>query len=341
MSAPRHSRSPLAVFFTIYLVISLAVAGAIFLLVKSQPGAGQAPEVANVEEKVISKEPEPGPGKGTAKESPGKTPVSEPGKQAKVDAKEKEKATEPDKPEPESPEPPDKAADKPALSPEEIAEIEGMFPFPEIQPLLEIVKNWTDVPRNAYPKLVAIRRSVEFEVVQNGRVVAKGALPSGSMMVPAQHQGDTILLTASHAETIKVTLPVEETDFKEQVEARYDAYVRKSREEVLAQRKAEVQRRLGAIAKEDAVSEWNDGTDPRFDPAKESLGKGEVGIYSLHEAKQWKWGGTENLDGVDYETAYVRVVSEAAFGVAERELKVLIQGGKVVLWVDPATGEPI
>ena len=334
MSAPGKNGSPVATFFVIYLAISLAVGTATFFVVKDYRKRNAV--VMRADETVLCGRDPSVSGEATPAEPPSKAATAAVPKTSKETP-----ATEADKPDefprPVTPEP----KEEPPLSEEEIAEIERLYPFPEIQPLLEIVNNWVDVPKHAYPKLVAIHRSVDFEVEQGGKVVARGTLPSGSMMTPTLLAGDQLTLTSGHAVPVTVTLPVQETDFKEQIEAKYNAFVRKSRESVIARREAEVQRRIGDLTREDNLADWNDGNDPRFDVAKESLSNGDVGIYSLHEAKQWRWGGAETIDGTEFESAYVLIVSEAAFGVTERELKVLLLDGEVVLWVDPATGAEI
>ncbi len=335
MSHHPQQGSPVAVFLTIYLLISLAVGGAIFLLVKGQ-SVGEPVDVVDSTEtytppatttEAPKAKPEPKP---KAQDTVASTPIEAPEKPVETAPEPEPRQTVTTEPEPET-----------RLSPEEIAEIEALYPFPEIKPLMEIVDNWQNVPERAYPKLVAIKKSVEFQVIQNGQVVANGSMPSGAMMVPARLNGDQITLTAGNTVPITVTIPVEDTDFKELIELRYNAFIEDSRAGILARREAEMNRRLGAIAKEESMTDWNDGSDPRFEPAKVSLQKGEVGNYTIYDATKWRWAGTEKDGDTEYEVAFVLMVSEAAFGVTERELKVYMNEGKAVKWVDPTTNEAI
>jgi hypothetical protein len=227
------------------------------------------------------------------------------------------------------------------LSLEEMKEIENLHPFPDIKPLEEIVNGWESVPARAFPKLVAIRKPVEFQVTENGKVIANGKLPVGSMMVPMQLQGDRLFVTTAGSTPIRVTVAVEDTDFKELIRARYDRFVKNTRKSVFAKRKAEQDRRIGAVELEKTLADWNSGGDPRFDPLKASLKKGEASTYSLYDAAKWRWGGKEMIEGVEYETGFVLIISEAAFGVTEREIKALIRDGAVSKWVDVETGEEV
>jgi len=336
----RHHKGSPKIFFVIYLVVAVAIAMAVIFLKQSKPSmdemlaAEQARQAAEAKEAASAPKPAPKP-KAKAK---GKGSSKDPEKVANA-GKSKEKPEPKSEPEP-VPEP-EPEPETPTLTAEEEAEIEKRYPFPEIPPLLEYVDNWNNVPQRAFPKLVSIKQPVDFEMKQGGQVVARGKMPAGSKMAPVRLQGDQLVLSGGGASPISVTVPVEETDFKELIESRYNAFVESQNAEVLAQRQAERDRRLGAIVHEESLTDWNDGSDPRFDPVKASLQKGEVGIYSLSDASKWRWGGLENIDGTEFETAFVILVSEAAFGVTEVELKVLMREGKVVLWIDPATGEKI
>ena len=338
----RHHKGSPKVFLVIYLLVAIAITVAVLFLKKGKPSIDEmlASEQAKqaAQKKEMAAPPKPAP-----KEKPkSKEKGKEPDKLANAGKSSGKKKPEPEpEPDPEPEPEPEPEPQKPTLTAEEEKEIEALFPFKEIPTLLEYVDNWNDVPQRAFPKLVAIKKPVDFEMVQGGQVVARGKMPVGSKMVPVRLQGDQLVLSGGGANPISVTVPVEETDFKELIETRYNVFVESQNAQVLAQRTAERNRRLGAILHEENLTDWNDGSDPRFDPIKASLQKGEVGIYSLSDASKWRWGGPENIDGTEFETAYVLIISEAAFGVTEVELKVLMQEGKVVLWLDPATGERI
>ena len=214
-----------------------------------------------------------------------------------------------------------------------------MYPLPKIRPLLEIVGNWKAVPQRAYPPFVSIRVPVEYELKNGTTVVGHSKLPAGSSMIPVRLTGDTLTLTSSRNSTFSVKLPVTDTDFREKIEAKYNAFIKAQTDAVLAQRKAEKERRLGAIAHEASMTEYNDGNDPRFDAVKASIRRGEAGFFQIESAQKWRWAGKEKVDGEEYDVAFVVMVSESAFGVTERELKALIIGDSVESWIDVSTGE--
>lgn len=340
----RKHKSSMGVFFGIYLAVTIFIGGAMLTLYlsnkKAQEKAAMKMQLALAEKEKIEEAEEVASQKKREEEAAKKKAAAlakakkdeQKAKQAKKDAK--EKAPKLVKVEPK------KEAKVPTVS-ELDRELEKMYPVPEIRPLKEIVGNWNAVPRKAYPAFVKIKVPVEFDIKRGGEIIGKGKLPVGSSIIPILLKGDTLLLTNSHNSGISVSLPVTDTNFKEKIKAKYDEFVKRQGADALAKRKAEKERRLGAIAAENAVSEYNDGNDSRFDSVKASIRRGEAGFYQIESAGKWRWSGQEKVDGEDYDIVFVMMVSESAFGVTEKELKALIQGEKVVSWIDVASGEKL
>ena len=337
-------------FLAIYLLITVAIVAAIITL---KPPAEEVtltlPDEGQTIKKTAPAKPSPVPTEDRdptpplPKPIPSLTSKDDDSKPRPAD-KDKDKPAPADEPS-KTPEPKDSPPSKPAaptLTAEQEKEIEELYPFPRIRPLMDIVDNWKNVPDTAFPKLVAIRKPITFDMAQGGTTVARGKLPAGSMMVPVRLVGESdIMLKTAGAAPITATVPVADTDFRESIQNRYDRYVEQARNKVIAQREAERARLLGAAIHEVELTGWNDGADSRFEPAKLSVQRGEVGTYALPDASKWRWGGSETVEGEQYDTIFVLMVTKAAFGVNEKELKALLQNGKVVRWIDPATGQPL
>lgn len=346
-SPPRQSHGPS--FVAIYLIITVAVVAAIITLKPAPEEISLTlPDEQNIIKKDMPAKPSPVPQKKRNPNPPLPRPIPSLTKTETTDK------TDSDAPQNSPDNNQEKAANDPAAGTEAVApagpaltaeqekEIEQLYPFPKIRPLMEIVDDWRNVPQSAIPKLVAIRKPISFDMSQGGSTVARGKLPAGSMMVPVRLVGENeILLKTAGSAPITATIPVADTDFRESIQKRYDRYVEQARNKVIAQREAERTRILGAAMQEVELTGWNDGADSRFDPAKLSLQRGEVGTYSLPDAAKWRWGGSETVDGEQYDTVFVLMVTKAAFGEDEKELKVFLQGNQVVRWLDPATGQAI
>ncbi len=214
-------------------------------------------------------------------------------------------------------------------------------PIPDFPPLLEVVSEWMDVPESIYPKLVMVKVAVPFEVREAGRVVGRATLPPGSHMVPVRLVGDQLTVSSSSSLPVETTIPVNETDFKERIEASYRRRVAERKAAVEAARAATREAWLAERAAEDAAKAWNDGGDPLFDPMRKSLQRGDAVGFALEDARQWRWSGEEEIAGQSYETGLVRIVRETAFGEEELELKAVMENRRVVRWFDLRTGQAL
>lgn len=218
-------------------------------------------------------------------------------------------------------------------------QVAEQYPEPKIKPLIEIVDNWRNIPPKAIPKMVSIRVPVEFEIREGGNVVATGKLPIGATMMVSKLDNNILSLSTGTSMPVTAALKINETDLIERIQARYDAFVRKKMVVLEEQRDAERKRIRKAIANEEALAVYNNGNDPRFDPIKTSLRKGEAGAtIELEAAVKWKWAGKETIDGTEYDTAYVVIESETAFGLNEKEIKCALLNGKVEHWFDARSG---
>lgn len=330
-------QSSILTFAGIYLAVSLIVGGAIFFLHRSHQRELQKAILAS--EKALKRASESPPATPSQPKSKPTVQPKPPSAKANL-AKAKAKPDRPPK-DPLQPKKPTESEKPPSPDAGLDSEIEKMYPIPEIRPLLEIVQNWKSVPQNAFPPFVKIRVPVEFQIKDRGTVVGKGKLPAGSSMIPLRLQDDTLTLSSSVNSNFSVNLSTSDTDFRERIQARYDKFVKDQTNGVLVQRRAEKQRRLGLIEKESALSKYNDGEDPRFDPVKASIRRGEAGFFQMESARKWRWAGKESIEGEDFDAAFVMMITESAFGTSERELKALIQNEKVVSWIDVSTGEKL
>lgn len=319
MIRKRHPH--IVTYVATYLVVAVAIGGALFLLNHTYMEAQRRAAEAAAKQEPPPPTPVPKP-----------EPKPEPLKSAPAPAPKPEILVK--KPEPPPPPAPDPM--------EEINRmVEAMHPMPVIRPLLDLVGNWRSVPPNAFPNLVALKVPVNFEVTRNGAVMARGVLPAGSSVAPLDLDVVRLRIKPTPTSSIVTFVHVDQTDFKEKIQERYDAFVRNAQAAVMTRRAQERERTIRSRNLEVALSKYGNGEDPRFDPMKSSIRRGEAGFYQVESADRWRWAGKETVDGVEYDTGLVMMVSESAFGASERELKALMLAGKVVRWLDSATGKPL
>jgi hypothetical protein len=241
--------------------------------------------------------------------------------------------------------PKDQAEDAP------LSEIDALlvkrYPMPDIKPLLEIVDNWRRVPPKAYPKQVTIKQRVAFQLVVDGQTLGASVAVPGTLVAPLGLDGETLHVASLANQSMKSQVPVDQTDFKELVQKHYDEFVVNTRNQVHSNR-AKAKKNLAAnpeIYKNFGKAEagWDDPNDPRFELVKASLANGEVKAVQLNEAKQFRWNGSEKINGDKYQgtfdTVSVKFEVNTIFGVFPNEFKCLVQAGRVVGWIDPLTLE--
>ncbi len=318
-----HKRNPhVLTYLATYLAVAIAIGGAIFFLDRAHKAALRRAAAAAEARKKAEPPPPPPP---VVKPAPPKPPEPKPEPQV---AKKMEPPPAP------APPPPDPMADVEGI-------VNTMHPLPSIRPLLEIVSNWQAVPQKAYPKLVALKAPVTFEMLRGGAVAARGVIPAGSSVTPLALESQNLKITPTPTSNIVATVLVDQTDFKERVQERYDSFVKTANASVLARRAQETERIIRSRKLDIELSSYGGGDDPRFDPMKASIRRGEAGFFQIETADRWRWAGKESVDGVEYDAGYVMMVTESAFGSSERELKALMMNGKVLKWLDAATNSAL
>ncbi len=221
------------------------------------------------------------------------------------------------------------------------------YPMPDIKPLLEIVDNWNRVPSKAYPKQVVINERIAFQLIVEGKAIGASVAVPGTAVAPLRLDRGTLFVMSLANQSMKSQIPVDQTDFKQQVQKRYDAFVVKTRNQVTSNR-AKAKKKLASnpeVYKNfgKAAAGWDDPNDSRFELVKASLAKGDVKAVQLSEAKQFRWNGSERINGDlfrgTYDTVSVKFEVKTIFGVFPNEFKCLLQAGRVVGWIDPLTLE--
>lgn len=231
--------------------------------------------------------------------------------------------------------------------------LESRYPMPEILPLLTIVDQWRNVPPNAFPAEIVAKQTIPFQLVVDGQVLGSSNVAPGTPLKPLRLEGDQVVIASPANPAMNTRIAVDQTDFKERIEARYRQFVEAKTKEVEAKRERARQilaadpARLAQFTgkKETAPAAPDDSGDPRFAPVKASLRNGEAASVTLEEAKSFHWNGTETIKGESfagtYETVTVNFEVETIFGKFPVEYKALLQGGKVTAWIDPLTEERI
>ncbi len=236
---------------------------------------------------------------------------------------------------------------KPKSELEELLEVR--YPMPPILPLLTIVDQWRTVPPTAFPSQVVAKETITFQLVINGQVAGSSNVAPGTPLSPVSLTGDQLVVASLANPGMTTRLHVDKTDFKERIESRYQQFVDAKRKEVEAKRQRARQMisadpaRL-ALLRGDAPASPDSSEDARFNTVKESLERGEVASVKLSEARSFRWNGEETVGGQfagTYNTVTVSFEVKTIFGEFPVEYKCLLQGSRVVAWIDPVTEDRV
>ncbi len=225
---------------------------------------------------------------------------------------------------------------KPALTKAE-KEAEAKYAMPNFKPLIEIVDNWNSVPQRAFPAAVTVKVPAEYQIkASDGNIIGSSKADAGHKAVPLQQKPGFLQVTDRPGGTALAVVKIDDTDFKEQIQALYDAKVAEAKERVLKARR--VYATMLASQPEGAPAS-SGGDDPRFKPVRDHLAAGKIESAILEEAKEWYWLGSEVHDGRTYDVVMVNFEVDTIFGMFPNSMKALLSNGEVVKWVDSETGE--
>lgn len=227
--------------------------------------------------------------------------------------------------------------------------LEERYPMPNILPLAVITDNWNAVPERAFPPEVTASEAIAFDLVVNGQTIGSSNVAPGTPLKPVRLAGGQLTVGNAANPGMSKTIAVDKTDFKARIQQRYDEFVSMKMNQVetaRAKAKQAIEADPALLAKltgepEDAPSSPN---DPKFGPVKASIQSGDVASVKPEEATGFTWNGSEEIGGEfegTYETVTVRFEVDTIFGTFPTVYKCLMQGGRVVGWIDPVTEDRI
>jgi len=222
---------------------------------------------------------------------------------------------------------------------------EGEFVAPDFDPIDVAVKNWTAIPKSAFPRQVKLKRDLALQM-KIGNNTAATQVKAGGTIVAVGQDGTDILVSPTETSPMRGKVGIDDTDLKETLTAIYERWkvartetLRRAHEFKLAsaeRAKNAPPPTAGATASagNDKPARDADGTYPLLLASMKSGQVTEIKPESIKE-----WGEPQMTDGVW--TVIVKYETQTMFGKFDTEAQAQIKNGKVDKWIYTGSGEEV
>jgi len=226
------------------------------------------------------------------------------------------------------------------------ADADGFIP-PTFPPIEDVVKNWMEIPRTAFPRPVKVMKPVEFVTVINGNKIGSKVPAGGQAQVIAQ-EGLTLTVAPSPTSSAKAQIPIDDTDLKAVLNEAYERWkvtmTEWKRRQHLFGKESEGRAKeakasgTAAVVSNDAPKKNSEGS---YDLLLASMKAGQVTEITPSNIKKWGDVQVEKIDGKDYFTVIVDYTTKTMFGDFDTQAQARIAGGKVEKWIYTGSGEVV
>ncbi|TDU80942.1 hypothetical protein EI77_00244 [Prosthecobacter fusiformis] len=222
---------------------------------------------------------------------------------------------------------------------------EGEFVAPDFPPIEVAVKNWTVIPKSAFPRQVKMKKDLNLQM-KIGSSSASTQVKAGGAMYAVGQEGTEILVSPTQTSPMRGKVGLDDTDLKEILTDIYERWkvartetLRRAHEFKLAaaeRSKNAPPPTQGAMASasNDKPARDADGTYPLL---VSSMKSGQVTEIKMDNIKEW--GEPQMTDGVW--TVIVKYETQTMFGKFDTEAQAQIKNGKVEKWIYTGSGEEV
>ncbi len=221
---------------------------------------------------------------------------------------------------------------------------EGEFVPPTFAPIEDLVKNWTAIPKSAFPRPVSLKKDVEFVMS-----VGKSKVTAGGTALAIAQEGTTLIVAPTQTSPARAKVDIDETNLKtvltdvyENWKPAWTAYMKKQFD---FKKLAAVREQSGGSgnAKPTVASNVKPvrDADGTFPVLLTSMKQGKVTEITPQNIKKWEDAKLETIDGKEYWTVIVKYTTKTMFGDFDVEAQARLVGGAVEKWVYTGSGEVV
>jgi hypothetical protein len=227
-----------------------------------------------------------------------------------------------------------------------VADADGFVP-PTFPPIEDVVKNWMEIPKSAFPRPVKVAVPLEFVTVINGNKIGS-KLPAGSEAQAMSQDGLTLTVAPSPTSSANAKVAMDETNLKEVLNAAYEkwkvAMTDYKRRQFLFAKESEGRAKESVASGRVAAVSNNapkKNTEGSYDILLASMKAGQVTEITPMNVKKWGDVQVEKIDGKDYFTVIVDYTTKTMFGDFDTQAQARIMNDKVEKWIYTGSGEVV
>lgn len=212
---------------------------------------------------------------------------------------------------------------------------------PKFESIESLTKNWSSIPKSAFPRQVTLKKSVPFKMS-----AGSSTIPAGTTVTAIGFDQGQLALAPTPTSSARAAVVLDDTDLKSLLNEGYETW-KVARAEML--KKAHEQR-LAAKASGKADAPAPAG-DPSQAPARSSDGSypilvshinsGEVNEIKVKNVHRWGDPESSQFEGKPAWAVKIQFDAETVFGLQPAEAQAIIAGGRVKGWFYTGSGEPV
>ncbi len=213
------------------------------------------------------------------------------------------------------------------------------FPLPKFESMDVLTKNWTFIPKSAFPRKITLLRETEFKLSVGASKVAAG----GQAVAIAMDNG---LLTVAPTDTspARSQIPVMDTDLPKILKDGYEpwkvartAFLKQAWQRRKAAGAAPSVALAGSVDSNGIPMKGPDG----YPLLLASIRSGQVSDITVDKILHWGDPEQKTIDGQALWTVPIRYNANTIFGPMEVEAEARLKNGRVIGWYYTGSGEEV
>ena len=216
------------------------------------------------------------------------------------------------------------------------------FVTPKYETLDVLSKNWTMIPKSAFPRQIKLTKATQFKMG-----AGNSTMPAGAQVTAVAWENGQLVLAPTAASTARASAPIDDTDMKAVLNEGYAewkvARTAMAKKSFLANkaRQSAPESAPPAAGSLDAGGKPVRGNDGTFPLLVASLKSGDVTELKLANIHHWDEPVSTMLEGKPAWSVKVQADVETVFGLQPTEVQALVRDGRVKGWFYTGSGEPV